>query len=60
MPPTLGLFPVVVWAYYRLAKREEQEMMEKFGTEYRNYQKSVPMFFPSTANWKRFLGFQPV
>jgi len=58
--PTLVLFPIVVWAYYRLAKREEQEMMEKFGTEYRNYQNSVPMFFPSTVNWKRFLGFQSV
>ena len=58
--PTLALFPVVVWAYYRLAKKEEQEMMEKFGTEYQNYQKSVPMFFPSMAHWKHFLGFQPM
>ncbi|GJL61716.1 MAG: isoprenylcysteine carboxyl methyltransferase [Nitrospirales bacterium] len=58
--PTLALFPVVVWAYYRLAKKEEQEMIEKFGAEYRSYQKSVPMFFPSMAHWKRFLGFQPI
>ena len=58
--PTVALFPIVVWAYYRLAKKEEQEMMEKFGTEYRNYQKSVPMFFPSMAHWKHFLGFQPI
>ncbi|MDT7040770.1 isoprenylcysteine carboxylmethyltransferase family protein [Candidatus Nitronereus thalassa] len=58
--PTLLLFPIVVWAYYRLAKKEEQGMMDKFETEYRNYQNAVPMFFPRMANWKRFLGFQPV
>ena len=58
--PTLLLFPIVVWAYYRLAKKEEQEMMEKFGTEYWNYQNAVPMFFPRRREWKRFLGFQPV
>ena len=58
--PTLVLFPIVVWAYYRLAKREEQEMRKNFGAEYQNYQNSVPMFFPRTSNWKRFLGFHPV
>lgn len=58
--PTLVLFPIVVWAYYRLAKKEEQEMVEKFGIEYLNYKNSVPMFFPNTVNWKRFLGFRPI
>ena len=58
--PTVLLFPIVVWAYYRLAKREEKEMIENFGAAYRNYQDSIPMFFPHMANWKRFLGFQPM
>ena len=58
--PTVVLFPIVVWAYYRLAKREEKEMIENFGAAYRNYQDSIPMFFPHMANWKRFLGFQPM
>lgn len=58
--PTVLLFPLVIWAYYRLAKKEEQEMFNKFGTIYRNYQNSVPMFFPYLSNWKRFLGFEPV
>ena len=58
--PTVVLFPIVVWAYYRLAKREEKEMIEIFGAAYRNYQDSIPMFFPHMANWKRFLGFQPM
>jgi len=58
--PTLLLFPIVVWAYYRLAKKEEQEMIERFGATYRSYQQAVPMFFPRMDNWKRFLGFQPV
>ena len=56
--PTVVLFPIVVWAYYRLANREENEMIENFGAAYRNYQDSIPMFFPHMANWKRFLGFQ--
>ncbi|MCA9458562.1 MAG: isoprenylcysteine carboxylmethyltransferase family protein [Nitrospira sp.] len=58
--PTVVLFPIVVWAYYRLANREENEMIENFGAAYRNYQDSIPMFFPHMANWKRFLGFQPM
>jgi protein-S-isoprenylcysteine O-methyltransferase Ste14 len=53
--PTLVLFPVIVWAYYRLAKKEEQQMLEKFGAQYAAYQQAVPMMFPKRADWKRFL-----
>ena len=30
--PTVVLFPIIVWAYYRLAKKEEEQMVQKFGT----------------------------
>ena len=44
--PTLVLFPVIVAAYYTLARKEEKVMTGKFGDEYRAYAKKVPMFFP--------------
>lgn len=53
--PTLVLFPVVVWAYVRLARREEARMLEKLGDEYRAYQDRVPMFFPRRGQWRRLL-----
>ena len=53
--PTLVLFPVIVGAYYRLAKREEREMLEKYGRQYAMYQQQIPMFVPKRADWRRFL-----
>ncbi len=53
--PTVVLFPVIVWAYYRLAKREEQQMLEKFGAAYATYRQRVPMFIPRGKDWKHFL-----
>jgi len=53
--PTLVLFPVIVWAYYRLARREEQQMLEQYGGEYAAYQRQIPMFIPKRGDWKRFL-----
>ena len=53
--PTLVLFPVIVWAYYRLARREEQQMLEKYGRQYAIYQQQVPMLIPTRDNWKRFI-----
>jgi protein-S-isoprenylcysteine O-methyltransferase Ste14 len=44
--PTLVLFPLIVFAYYALARREEKVMIESFGDEYRAYVTKVPMFFP--------------
>ncbi len=44
--PTLVLFPMIVAAYYTLARKEEKVMIEKFGDEYSAYVKKVPMFFP--------------
>jgi protein-S-isoprenylcysteine O-methyltransferase Ste14 len=44
--PTLLLFPFIAWLYYRLARKEENNLLEKFGAEYKRYMERVPMFFP--------------
>jgi methanethiol S-methyltransferase len=43
---TLAMYPVLVFMYARLAKREEAEMLEQFGDAYRSYKERVPAFFP--------------
>lgn len=43
---TLLMWPILVLAYYGLAKREEKEMEKKFGESYQEYKKRVPMFLP--------------
>lgn len=53
--PTVVLFPVIVWAYYRLAKKEEDQMVQEFGTAYEAYRQSVPMFFPRQGEWKKLM-----
>jgi methanethiol S-methyltransferase len=55
--PTLfsvGLFPIIVFAYVRLAKKEEQRVLKEFGEEYRAYQERVPMFIPRRKDWREF------
>ena len=44
--PTAIMFPVLIWLYYRLAKREERDMEAEFGVGYLNYKSGVPMFLP--------------
>lgn len=41
---SVGLFPLIVLAYWALARREEKEMVQRFGDAYRDYQRRVPMF----------------
>jgi protein-S-isoprenylcysteine O-methyltransferase Ste14 len=43
---TLAMFPILVYMYVRLAKREEQDALAEFGDEYRRYMREVPAFFP--------------
>jgi protein-S-isoprenylcysteine O-methyltransferase Ste14 len=43
---SLVAFPVIVVAYTLLARREERQMIERFGDEYRAYMQRVPMFIP--------------
>ena len=43
---SVAAFPVIVIAYVLLARREERQMVEKFGDAYRAYQRRVPRFLP--------------
>lgn len=49
------LLPIIVFIYYRLARREERVVIEEFGEQYVLYQQQVPMFFPRRAQWKTFI-----
>src|SRR5574341_2186461 len=44
---TALMFPVLISVYYRLSKREEEEMIKAFGDEYRRYRDKTPMFIPT-------------
>jgi len=44
--PTVVMFPILVWVYVRLAKREEKMALAEFGDEYRAYMLNTPAFFP--------------
>jgi len=43
---TLAMFPVLVYMYVRLARREEREVAAEFGEMYRNYATRTPAFIP--------------
>lgn len=43
---TALMFPVLIFVYYRLSKREEGDMIELFGDEYKHYMERTPMFIP--------------
>jgi len=53
--PTLVLFPLIVWLYYHLARKEEKALLEKFGKEYKLYQQRTPMFFPKLTRWRNIV-----
>ena len=44
--PTLLMFPVLVWLYIRLARREEKEALAMFGEQYAQYAENTPRFIP--------------
>jgi methanethiol S-methyltransferase len=44
------MYPILVFMYARLAKREEAEMLEQFGDAYRRYKDRVPGFFPKLGS----------
>lgn len=51
---SVGLFPLIILAYYFLAKHEERKVLEQFGDEYRAYQLNTPMFIPYVGQWRKF------
>lgn len=48
--PTVVMFPILVYVYIRLARREEQMALEEFGDRYRDYMTQTPAFIPSRKN----------
>lgn len=44
------LWPILAILYYRLAKREDKELEERFGEEYRKYERAVPMLIPRLSS----------
>ncbi len=49
---TLAMFPVLVFMYVRLARREEREVAAVFGDIYRRYAAATPAFFPHLRQQK--------
>ncbi len=43
---TVATWPILTYAYIRQARKEEQEMEERFGEKYRQYKAKVPMLLP--------------
>ncbi|MCL5960210.1 MAG: isoprenylcysteine carboxylmethyltransferase family protein [Chloroflexi bacterium] len=43
---TIPMWPILVYTYYRLARREERVAEEIFGDDYRRYRRETPMFIP--------------
>ena len=43
---TLVMFPILVWMYVRLARKEGQDALREFGDEYAQYAAQTPAFFP--------------
>lgn len=54
---TLGMFPILVFMYVRLALTEEQDAKMKFGAAYESYALQTPRWFPrlrrATSNIER-------
>ncbi|MDR5694589.1 MAG: isoprenylcysteine carboxylmethyltransferase family protein [Armatimonadota bacterium] len=44
---TLLMGPILLVMYYRLAKREEEELEERFGDRYRQYREVTPAWIPA-------------
>ncbi|QRM34695.1 isoprenylcysteine carboxylmethyltransferase family protein [Microvirga sp. VF16] len=51
--PTIALSPFIIWAYVHLARKEEAEMVGRFGRSYAEYQRRVPMFLPHWSDVQR-------
>jgi protein-S-isoprenylcysteine O-methyltransferase Ste14 len=43
---TLVMYPILLILYYRLARKEEKQVLKQYGDRYLNYKESTPMFFP--------------
>lgn len=43
---TIVMWPILMFAYYKLAMREERDVEMKFGEDFMKYKQSVPTFIP--------------
>jgi len=43
---TVAMFPILMFSYYKLARKEEEYLKQNFGYTYVEYQKKVPPFIP--------------
>ena len=41
-----GMWPILIFAYYKLAMREERDVEKQFGQEFLEYKRKVPAFIP--------------
>jgi len=49
--PTLIMFPILVYIYARLAKREEEDALATFGEQYSVYMQTTPAFIPKLRSY---------
>ena len=47
---TVAMYPILVIMYYLLARKEEKELQNEFGDEYKSYRQNTPMFVPIRIN----------
>ncbi len=47
---TATMWPILILMYYRLARKEEKEMENRFGNQYATYRQQVPMFWPRLSS----------
>ena len=52
-PTILIMYPILLILYYRLARREEQQVLKEYGEAYIRYKETTPMFFPIKIYSKR-------
>ena len=45
-PSILVMYPILLILYYRLARREERQVLKEYGDAYLEYKESTSMFFP--------------
>lgn len=47
---TAAMWPILMFMYYRLARREEKGLENRFGYSYVTYRQRVPMFLPRLSS----------
>jgi protein-S-isoprenylcysteine O-methyltransferase Ste14 len=45
-PLMLLMYPILLILYYKLARKEEKQILKEYGDAYLKYKESTPMFFP--------------